>query len=86
MPPLGSLEEIQAFAQERLCAVNAWSADAARLVPLPLSRGGQPCGVLFRAQGPKRLTAHAIWAEAERRLLVYDSAGRRAEEFSAKPG
>src|SRR5947209_1548379 len=84
-PPaaFASLDELQAFVRARLCAVNAWNEDAATLQAVPLVRGGRPCGVLFRASGPKRLTAHAIWATPENRLLIYDTAGRRAEEAAA---
>jgi hypothetical protein len=75
-----SLEALKAFVQTELCRLNGWDRAASALLAAPLVRAGRPCGLLLRAIGPKRQSAHAIWSEAERRLLLYDTAGRRARE------
>jgi hypothetical protein len=69
-------------------AVHQALCDHDRLVPqaTPLLRGvlrqsGRPCGLFYQIEGPRLMASYAIWAEAENRVLCYDSAGARFAEL-----
>lgn len=74
LPSLAALEE---YVRQTLCQENRWDPAATRLTRLPIRRGPHLCGYLLQVRGPKNLKCHAIWAEAEHRLLFYDTSGSR---------
>lgn len=77
---LPTLTALAGYVQKVLCQENGWEPEATHLTRLPIRRGSQLCGLMLQLRGPKNQLCHAIWAEAEHRLLLYNTAGVRFAE------
>lgn len=77
---LPTLTALTGYVQQVLCQENGWEPEATQLTRLPIRRGSQLCGLMLQVRGPKNQLCHAIWAEAEHRLLFYNTAGARFAE------
>lgn len=77
---LPTLEELQAYVQETLCAHDHLDPSQAPLKQTLILRSGKPCGLFFQVEGPRLLKIYAIWAAEENRILFYDSTGARFAE------
>ena len=74
---LSTIEQLANHIHERLCAADRLDPLQTPLTAKLLEKRGQPCGLLFQVEGPRRLLTTAIWAADENRILIYDSTGRR---------
>jgi len=74
---LPTWDELRDHVQRTLCGRDQIDPNQTSLIESSIHRLGRPCGVLFRARGPRLLQTHAIWAAEESRLLFYDSRGAR---------
>jgi hypothetical protein len=77
---LPTLDELKSFVVKVLCAQDRLDPEQTELRHSLIHQAGKPCGLLFRIQGPRRLTAYAVWPSNESRILFYDSAGARFAE------
>lgn len=68
------------YVLETVCRAHRWEPEAVRSTRRPIRRGGRLCGLMLQFAGPKNLKCHVIWAEAEYRLLFYDTSGKRNSE------
>src|SRR5947207_3010408 len=77
---LPSLDELKSFVLKILCAQDRLAPEQTQLRHSLIRQAGKPCGLFFQIQGPRRLTAYALWPSNESRILFYDSAGVRFAE------
>jgi hypothetical protein len=77
---LPTLEALQAFVHQQLCARDHLDPAQTPLLRGVIKRLGGPCGLLFQVEGPRLLKSYALWAGEENRILFYDSAGLRYAE------
>jgi hypothetical protein len=65
------------FVAATLAALENLRAEQFELSQQTLYRGGEPCGVYFRMQGPRALCLSAIWDADQNTVFFYGSCGRR---------
>lgn len=75
-----SFAELERFITGILCEQERLDAAQVQVKRTLMRQGPKVIGVVIRVAGPRLLTAHAIWAEHEHRLLFYNSAGNRFAE------
>jgi hypothetical protein len=79
-PNIQSLRDLQQHVKQVLCERDHIDPTQAELRHARLLRGAVYCGLLFQLRGPRLLRTYAIWSEAERRVLFYESTGIRFGE------
>ncbi len=77
-----TVDAIEKLVTNRLCEYNAWESAGLTLKKQVIRRGGQVCGMMLIAHGPKKQACHAIWSGPEHRILFYDTAGKRFAEVT----
>jgi hypothetical protein len=83
---VADFDELRRFVAATLAALENLRADQFQLSQQTLYRGGEPCGVYFRLQGPRALCLSAIWETEQNTVLFYGSCGRRVHRAQlAKP-
>ncbi len=76
-------DHLRQLVHQTLCNIGQLESSQFPLQERPLTRGGDPCGVLFSVSGPRQVTLTAVWDSVKNKLFVYDSTGSRCEQFSA---
>jgi hypothetical protein len=79
---LPTLAEVRHHVLHVLCAHGQLDPHGTELKEAVVERGGKPHGLFFQVQGPRLVRLTAIWSESDKRILFYDSAGRRFAETS----
>jgi hypothetical protein len=77
---LPNLDQLRNHVKRMLCEQDRLDVDQTPMLEQIITRSGRPCGVFFRARGPRLLQTHAIWAADEDRVLFYNSTGARFAE------
>lgn len=72
-----TLDDLRAFVHTVLCERENILADQFGLREVQIVRGGQPCGMEFRLQGPRSIRLGAIWNSDHNTLYFYDTRGDR---------
>jgi hypothetical protein len=75
---LPTFEGLCDFVASTLCSLDALDPAQTPIFRASVVRGGKPWGVLFHADGPRRLRTSAVWADE--RIVFYDSVGRRVRD------
>lgn len=83
---LRTLEELRGHVHQTLCSRDHLDPKQTALRETLITRAGRPCGLLFRAQGPRLLATYAVWAGDEGRILFYDCKGTRFGETRLSEG
>src|SRR4051812_27444840 len=84
-----SLPTVDALCQhvhQTLCEHDQLDLAQTPLQKSLVQRRGQPCGLFFSVQGPRRVKGYAVWTGDENRILFYDSAGVRFAETRLMDG
>jgi hypothetical protein len=74
---LPTLDQLRDHVHRVLCEHDQLDPGQTPLDLEVIVRSGRPCGLLFRARGPRLVRPHAVWAGEEGRVLFYDSRGQR---------
>jgi hypothetical protein len=86
MPPVvfstHSLLELEQFISRALCEQERLDQQQMVVKRSLIRRQQQLVGVVFRVDSWHRRHGHALWIEAENRVLFYNSAGARFAEVS----
>ena len=72
-----TVEELKTYVAETLGKLESLRSEQFELSQHLLCRGGKPCGVYFRLQGPRALSLSAVWETERNSILFYGSCGRR---------
>jgi hypothetical protein len=83
---LPTLEALRDHVRRTLCSHDELDPDSVPMHQATISRAGRPCGLFFQVQGPRRVSAYAVWAGDEDRILFYDSAGQRFAQTRLSEG
>ena len=73
-------EHLREVIHQTLCDIGQLESSQFPLNERPLTRGGDPCGVLFSVNGPRQVTLTAIWDTMKNKLFLYDSSGSRCDQ------
>ena len=73
-------EHLREVIHQTLCDIGQLESSQFPLNERPLTRGGDPCGVLFSVNGPRQVTLTAIWDTMKNKLFLYDSNGSRCDQ------
>jgi hypothetical protein len=77
---LPTFEGLCEFVACTLCQLDALDPQQTPVYRAPVQRAGKAWGVLFHADGPRRLRTSAVWADEK--IVFYDSVGRRVRDVS----
>ena len=77
-------DHLRDLVHQMLCDIGQLESSQFPLCERPLTRGGNPCGVLFSVNGPREVTLTAVWDCLKNKLFVYDSTGNRCEQLSVE--
>ena len=77
-------EHLRKVIDQTLCEIGELESSQFPLSERPLTRGGNPCGVLFSVSGPRQITLTAVWDTMKDRLFLYDSTGSRCDQLSVE--
>lgn len=73
-------EHLREVIHQTLCDIGQLESSQFPLNERPLTRGGDPCGVLFSVNGPRQVTLTAVWDTMKNKLFLYDSSGSRCDQ------
>ena len=73
-------EHLREVIHQTLCDIGQLESSQIPLNERPLTRGGDPWGVLFSVNGPRQVTLTAIWDTMKNKLFLYDSNGSRSDQ------
>ena len=73
-------EHLREVIHQTLCDIGQLESSQFPLNERPLTRGGDPCGVLFSVNGPRQITLTAVWDTMKNKLFLYDSSGSRCDQ------
>ena len=73
-------EHLREVIHQTLCDIGQLESSQFPLNERPLTRGGDPCGVLFSVNGPRQVTLTAVWDTMKNKLFLYDSRGSRCDQ------
>ena len=74
---LRTVDELRHYVHQTLCQHENLVVDQFVLHEIPLTRGGEPCGLHFVLRGPRNVRLGAVWAKAPNQLYFYDARGGR---------
>ena len=77
---LQTLDELRTYVNETLCEYDELQVGAFQFTEQVLVRSGQPCGMMFRLHGPRRVQFLAIWETDRNTILFYNSSGERFQK------
>jgi hypothetical protein len=77
---LPTFAKLRDHVHQRLCSCDHLDPNQTPMDETLIQKAGKPCGVTFTIRGPRMLRLHAIWAAQEKRVLFYDSTGKRFGE------
>lgn len=77
---LATESALEGFVRKTLCERDRLDPARTPLFRTAILRKDVPAGWLYHIEGPRMLHNSAIWAEAENRILFYDSMGKRFHE------
>lgn len=77
---LSTIEDLRQHVLLTLCNHDRLDPQQAVVHQGIIRRSGRSCGLFFQVNGPRLLKSYAVWAEAENRILFYDSCGVRFAE------
>ena len=83
IPPVFSTtcySELERFIHSALCEHERFDADQTVLKKSALRQSGKVVALLLRVESSRSHRSHAVWADAENRVLFYNSAGQRFGE------
>lgn len=75
-------DRLRDLVHQTLCDIGQLESSQFQLTERPLTKGGNPCGVLFSVNGPRQVTLTAVWDAMKNMLFVYDSTGSRCDQLS----
>ena len=77
-------EHLREVIHQTLCDIGQLESSQFPLNERPLTRGGDPCGVLFSVNGPRQVTLTLITLASritmKNKLFLYDSSGSRCDQ------
>ena len=73
-------EHLREVIHQTLCDIGQLESSQFPLNERPLTRGGDPCGILFSVNGPRQVTLTAVWDTMKNKLFLYDSSGSRCDQ------
>ena len=73
-------DHLRDLVHQMLCDIGQLESSQFPLNERPLTRGGDPCGVLFSVNGPRQVTLTAVWDTMKNKLFLYDSSGSRCDQ------
>jgi hypothetical protein len=77
---LPTMETLRHHVLVMLCRHDNLDPLQTPMVQSVIVKRGQPCGLFFQVQGPRRLCNYAVWSVEEKRILYYTSTGERLAE------
>ena len=75
-----TLEALRQYVHETLCEHEQLELGAFKFSERILVRGGRPCGIFFRLNGPRAVQFSAIWETDRNTILFYSSTGERFQK------
>jgi hypothetical protein len=76
-----SYPELERFIHQALCDHERFDPASTVLRKTALRQAGRVVGIMLRVEGSRLHRSHAVWADAENRVLFYNSAGQRFGEM-----
>ena len=64
-------DHLRDLVHQMLCDIGQLESSQFPLCERPLTRGGNPCGVLFSVNGPREVKLTAVWDCLKNKLFVY---------------
>ncbi len=82
--PTDAGDPLRNLVHQTLCDIGQLESSQFPLSERTLTRGGNPCGVLFSVNGPRQVTLTAVWDSIKNKIFVYDSTGNRCNQLSVE--
>lgn len=74
---VNNITDLRELVYSTLCDHEQLEPGAFPMTEQILTRGGKPCGIYFRLQGPRSVQITSIWETDENTILFYGATGER---------